>query len=155
MNFVPSAVLTRSDKVPINIAKLNLVNTARTTFNTVRRNFNSSKPKTTWNVVIPRNNVFNKAHSQAKRPFHIKTIQKNMVWGQKVNTNHVNTVGSKAVVDTVRENKGNADDPHKALKDKGIVDSGCSKHMTGNKAYLTNYQDFRGGSIAFGGSKGQ
>ncbi|GJU95915.1 putative ribonuclease H-like domain-containing protein [Tanacetum coccineum] len=74
-----------------------------------------------------------------------------MVWGQKVNTNHVNTVGSKAVVDTVRENEGNADDLHKALKDKGIVDSGCSKHMTGNKAYLTNYQDFRGGSIAFGG----
>nr|GEW96113.1 ribonuclease H-like domain-containing protein [Tanacetum cinerariifolium] len=28
------------------------------------------------------------------------------------------------------------DDLHKVLKDKGIVDSGCSKHMTGNKAHL-------------------
>ncbi|GKG11195.1 hypothetical protein Tco_0342595, partial [Tanacetum coccineum] len=27
-------------------------------------------------------------------------------------------------------------DPQKALKNKGIVDSGCSRHMTGNKAYL-------------------
>nr|GEV66804.1 ribonuclease H-like domain-containing protein [Tanacetum cinerariifolium] len=44
------------------------------------------------------------------------------------------------------------DDPHKALKDKGIVDSGCSRHMTGNKAHLADYQEFKGGSVTFGGS---
>ncbi|GJY01768.1 ribonuclease H-like domain-containing protein [Tanacetum coccineum] len=37
---------------------------------------------------------------------------------------------------------------------KGIVDSGCSRHMTGNKAYLAEFQDFNGGPVAFGGSKG-
>nr|GEW64278.1 hypothetical protein [Tanacetum cinerariifolium] len=37
----------------------------------------------------------------------------------------------------------NKDDPHRALKDKGIVDSGCSRHMTGNKAYLADYQEFK------------
>ncbi|GJY04325.1 putative ribonuclease H-like domain-containing protein [Tanacetum coccineum] len=47
------------------------------------------------------------------------------------------------------------DDPQKALKNKGIVNSGCSRHMTGNKAYLVEYQDYNGGSVAFGGSKGQ
>ncbi|GKG20661.1 hypothetical protein Tco_0380462, partial [Tanacetum coccineum] len=26
-------------------------------------------------------------------------------------------------------------------------------HMTGNKAYLAEYQDFNGGHVAFGGSK--
>ncbi|GJX13976.1 putative ribonuclease H-like domain-containing protein [Tanacetum coccineum] len=46
------------------------------------------------------------------------------------------------------------DDPQKALKNKRIVDSGCSKHMTGNKAYLVEYQDYNGGLVAFGGSKG-
>ncbi|GKA57814.1 hypothetical protein Tco_0757002, partial [Tanacetum coccineum] len=46
------------------------------------------------------------------------------------------------------------DYPHKALKNKGIVDSGCSRHMTGNKAYLAEFQDFNGGPVAFGGSKG-
>ncbi|GJT19614.1 putative ribonuclease H-like domain-containing protein [Tanacetum coccineum] len=46
------------------------------------------------------------------------------------------------------------DYPHKALQNKGIVDSGCSRHMTGNKAYLAEYQDFNGGPVAFGGSKG-
>nr|GEY95188.1 ribonuclease H-like domain-containing protein [Tanacetum cinerariifolium] len=28
------------------------------------------------------------------------------------------------------------DDPYRALKDKGIVDRGCSRHITGNKAHL-------------------
>nr|GEX15812.1 retrovirus-related Pol polyprotein from transposon TNT 1-94 [Tanacetum cinerariifolium] len=43
-------------------------------------------------------------------------------------------------------------DPHRALKDKGIVDSGCSRNMTGNKAHLADYQEFKGGSVAFEGS---
>nr|GEU50537.1 hypothetical protein [Tanacetum cinerariifolium] len=47
------------------------------------------------------------------------------------------------------------DDPHKALKDKRIVDSECSRHMTGNKAHLVDYQEFKGGSVAFGGSNGR
>ncbi|GJY31458.1 putative ribonuclease H-like domain-containing protein [Tanacetum coccineum] len=46
------------------------------------------------------------------------------------------------------------DYPHRTLQNKGIVDSGCSRHMTGNKAYLAEYQDFNGGPVAFGGSKG-
>ncbi|GJR14417.1 hypothetical protein Tco_0797069 [Tanacetum coccineum] len=46
------------------------------------------------------------------------------------------------------------DYPHRALHNKGIVDSGCSRHMTRNKAYLAEYQDFNGGPVAFGGSKG-
>nr|GEW02465.1 ribonuclease H-like domain-containing protein [Tanacetum cinerariifolium] len=44
------------------------------------------------------------------------------------------------------------DDPYRDLKNKGIVDSGCSWHMTGNKAHLANYQEFKGGFVAFGGS---
>ncbi|GKC45911.1 hypothetical protein Tco_1063633, partial [Tanacetum coccineum] len=46
------------------------------------------------------------------------------------------------------------DNPHRSLKNKGIIDSGCSRHMTGNKAYLADFQDFNGGHVAFGGSKG-
>nr|GEW35844.1 ribonuclease H-like domain-containing protein [Tanacetum cinerariifolium] len=47
------------------------------------------------------------------------------------------------------------DDPYKALKDKGIIDSGCFKHMTWNKAHLADYQKFKGGYVAFGGSNGR
>ncbi|GJZ03502.1 putative ribonuclease H-like domain-containing protein [Tanacetum coccineum] len=42
----------------------------------------------------------------------------------------------------------------KSFKQTGIVDSGCSRHMTGNKAYLAEYQDFNSGLVAFGRSKG-
>nr|GEW84103.1 hypothetical protein [Tanacetum cinerariifolium] len=31
--------------------------------------------------------------------------------------------------------------PQQALENKGIVDSGCSRHMTKNKAYLADYQE--------------
>nr|GEW91449.1 ribonuclease H-like domain-containing protein [Tanacetum cinerariifolium] len=47
------------------------------------------------------------------------------------------------------------DNPHQTLKGEGIVDNGCSRHMTRNKAYLVDYQDFNGGPVTFGGSKGR
>ncbi|GJZ68039.1 hypothetical protein Tco_0631279 [Tanacetum coccineum] len=59
-------------------------------------------------------------------------------------------VDPNTIVDPVLE----IDYPHRALKNKGIVDSGCSRHMTGNKAYLDEFQDFNGGPVAFGGSRG-
>ncbi|GJV25932.1 hypothetical protein Tco_1378627 [Tanacetum coccineum] len=36
------------------------------------------------------------------------------------------------------------------LHDHAVVDSGCSSHMTGNKAYLSDYEDYNGGFMAFG-----
>ncbi|GJV57584.1 ribonuclease H-like domain-containing protein [Tanacetum coccineum] len=52
----------------------------------------------------------------------------------------VNTV--KPIVNNARPTKSpntmvDQDYPHRALKNKGIVDSGCSRHMTGNKLILT------------------
>ncbi|GJZ72780.1 ribonuclease H-like domain-containing protein [Tanacetum coccineum] len=64
------------------------------------------------------------------------------------------THSQKPKVDKKDLGYGFADYPHRALKNKGIVDSGCSRHMTGNKAYLAEFQDFNGGPVAFGGSKG-
>ncbi|GJX07951.1 putative ribonuclease H-like domain-containing protein [Tanacetum coccineum] len=34
--------------------------------------------------------------------------------------------------------------------DHAVVDSGCSSHMTDNKNYLSDYEDFNGGFVAFG-----
>nr|GEX43051.1 ribonuclease H-like domain-containing protein [Tanacetum cinerariifolium] len=43
-----------------------------------------------------------------------------------------------------------------SFKNKGIVNSGCSRHMTENKAYLADYQEINdGGFVAFGSSKGK
>nr|GEU80011.1 hypothetical protein [Tanacetum cinerariifolium] len=45
--------------------------------------------------------------------------------------------------------KGN---PQHALKDKGVIDSGCSQHMTGNMSYLSDFKELNGGYVAFGGN---
>nr|GEY70052.1 hypothetical protein [Tanacetum cinerariifolium] len=47
------------------------------------------------------------------------------------------------------ESKGN---PQYALKDKGIIDSGCSRHMTWNMSYLSDFEELNGGYVAFGGN---
>ncbi|GJR70509.1 putative ribonuclease H-like domain-containing protein [Tanacetum coccineum] len=40
------------------------------------------------------------------------------------------------------------------MVDRGILDSGCSGHMTGNKDQLEDFEEFNGGTVTFGGSKG-
>ncbi|GKF31231.1 hypothetical protein Tco_0101029, partial [Tanacetum coccineum] len=42
--------------------------------------------------------------------------------------------------------------PQYTLQDQGIFDSGCSRHMTGNKSFLTDYQEIDGRFVAFRGS---
>nr|GEU38865.1 ribonuclease H-like domain-containing protein [Tanacetum cinerariifolium] len=40
-------------------------------------------------------------------------------------------------------------------KDRGIVDSGCSRSMSGNKDKLEDFEAFDGGEVTFGGSSGK
>ncbi|GKB78749.1 hypothetical protein Tco_0945644 [Tanacetum coccineum] len=43
----------------------------------------------------------------------------------------------------------------KEYKEKGVIDSGCSRYMTGNKCYLTEYGDYDGGFVSFRDGKGR
>ncbi|GJW87443.1 ribonuclease H-like domain-containing protein [Tanacetum coccineum] len=170
--FVPSAVLTRTGKIPVNTAKAS----STKNFSTARQSFNRQTVLTSTamkvNTVKPivnrvrPANVFYKTHSPSSRPFKKTTVLRTDFSKQKVNTakvNAVSTVGGKRET-AVKPSAGcnwrpqrynwHNDYPHRALKNKGIVDSGCSRHMTGNKAYLAEFQDFNGGPVAFGGSKG-
>ncbi|GKB55734.1 putative ribonuclease H-like domain-containing protein [Tanacetum coccineum] len=49
---------------------------------------------------------------------------------------------------------GTADNPH-TNKDIGIVDSGCSRSMTGNKEKLADFVKIKGGTVTFGGGDGK
>ncbi|GJR03113.1 putative ribonuclease H-like domain-containing protein [Tanacetum coccineum] len=42
--------------------------------------------------------------------------------------------------------------PQMDLQDQGVIDSGCSRHMTGNMSYLTDFEEIDGGYVAFGGN---
>nr|GEX04506.1 putative ribonuclease H-like domain-containing protein [Tanacetum cinerariifolium] len=42
--------------------------------------------------------------------------------------------------------------PQQTLKDKGVIDSGCSRHITGNMSYLSDFEEINRGYVAFGGN---
>ncbi|GKA50524.1 ribonuclease H-like domain-containing protein [Tanacetum coccineum] len=165
-NMVPKAVLMRSGLVSL----------------TTARPVNTAQPKTTVNSARPMTNVFNKAHSTVRRPINNKTTTKNSNFNQMVNTvkgKNVNTAKPKAVVNAARPKavlnavKGNQvnavkasacwvwkpktkvidhGNPQQDLEDKGVIDSGCSRHMIGNMSYLTDFEEIDGGYVAFGGN---
>ncbi|GKB27934.1 hypothetical protein Tco_0867335 [Tanacetum coccineum] len=94
------------------------------------RQVNAAHTKTTMNASRPMSYLSKKAHSTVKRPFHMNTTFKNSNFNQRVNT-------------------GN---PQMDLQDKGVIDSRCSRHMTRNMSYLTDYEEIDGGYVAFGGN---
>ncbi|GJT12285.1 ribonuclease H-like domain-containing protein [Tanacetum coccineum] len=49
----------------------------------------------------------------------------------------------KAVIGRIMGN------PQIDLQDKGVIDSGCLRHMTGSMSYLTNYKEIDGGYVTF------
>ncbi|GJZ23740.1 putative ribonuclease H-like domain-containing protein [Tanacetum coccineum] len=152
-----STKLLRSGPITLNIA----------------RPVTTVQPRTVVNNVGPIKNVINNAYSTARRPFNKITAANNSSFTKKVNTvkgTRVNTARPKAVLSAIKGNKGNvvkADqhvwgletkakgNPQQDLKDKGVIDSGCSWHMTRNRSYLTDYREINEGFDAFGGnSKG-
>nr|GEW38858.1 hypothetical protein [Tanacetum cinerariifolium] len=48
--------------------------------------------------------------------------------------------------------KAPVSNPQQALKDKGVIDSGYSRHMTWNMSYLSDFEELNGGYVAFGGN---
>ncbi|GJV46996.1 putative ribonuclease H-like domain-containing protein [Tanacetum coccineum] len=49
----------------------------------------------------------------------------------------------------------NGNPQQKEYKEKGVINSGCSRHMTRKKCYLTEYEDYDGGFVSFGDGKGR
>ncbi|GKD44381.1 hypothetical protein Tco_1269026, partial [Tanacetum coccineum] len=94
-------------------------------------------------------------------PINNKTATKNSNFNKRVITvsgKNVNTTRPKAVVNAARPKavlnvvKGNQGNPQMDLQDQGVIDSGCSRHMTGNMSYLTDFEEIDGGYVAFGGN---
>ncbi|GKB64358.1 hypothetical protein Tco_0920544 [Tanacetum coccineum] len=107
-------------------------------------------------------NTARTTQSTVKRPYQSKTVITNKKFTQKNNTaspKEFNTARAKAVntarphsavVNAVRVNLGKPQQD-----DTGFIDSGCSRHMTGNIAYLSDFKEFDGGYVTFrGGAHG-
>ncbi|GKE68584.1 hypothetical protein Tco_1526656 [Tanacetum coccineum] len=99
------------------------------------------------------------SYSPIKRSYYTRPAVRPKDLKQDVKTSKVKnmtTVGTRAVFNTSKGKMDNAlkksrwGNPEICLQDHALVDSGCSSHMTGNKAYLSNYKDYNGGFVAFG-----
>ncbi|GJW09932.1 putative ribonuclease H-like domain-containing protein [Tanacetum coccineum] len=142
-----------------------LLRTGLKSFSTAKP-FSTSKPvytahpKPTVHYARPKTHFYKQAQSTIQRPSYKQPGLTKKYFNQQVNTGRprvVNTARSyREPINTVRpftrQVRGygvNAGNPH--LNDKGFVDSGCSRHMTGNIAYLSNFKEFNGGNVTFGG----
>nr|GEY62323.1 hypothetical protein [Tanacetum cinerariifolium] len=62
------------------------------------------------------------------------------------------TAAQAPVVSDAKGKKGKWGNPRYALKDKRVIDSECSRHMTGNMSYLSDFEELNGRYVAFGGN---
>ncbi|GJR50732.1 putative ribonuclease H-like domain-containing protein [Tanacetum coccineum] len=162
-NFIPTAVVTKSRQVPVHTAKQS--SPRATTSISTARPVNIAAPKPKVNDALPTTYSY------------FKSAAKTNKFNEKVNTarvNNVTTAGPKAVVSAAVGNRKNVvksstcwiwrptgnvsdhtskDSGSYMLKRFDYVDlQGRLKHMTGNKFFLTDYQENDGGFVAFGGS---
>ncbi|GKF28951.1 hypothetical protein Tco_0095293, partial [Tanacetum coccineum] len=178
-NIVPIEVATKSGQVPVNAAKQSSPRAAASI--STARPVNTAAPKSKVNDALPITYSYFKAHSAVRRAFNQKSASKNNNFNEKVNTtrvNNVTTVGPKVVVSAAMGNGENVVKslacwirrPTRNVIDHNLKDSGsymlkrfdyddlqgrlngCSRHMTKNKSFLTDYQEIDGGFVAFGGS---
>nr|GEV55475.1 hypothetical protein [Tanacetum cinerariifolium] len=69
------------------------------------------------------------------------------------NNSHPRVSAAKASAVTVaQDKKGTWGNPQQALRGKGVIDSGCSRHMTRNMSFLSDFKELNGGYVAFGGN---
>ncbi|GJT29000.1 ribonuclease H-like domain-containing protein [Tanacetum coccineum] len=169
--FVPKGVLTKTGLInPVRpngkravhtVSTARPVGTARPFAPKIAQTGSAIRP------IYPRmDNVRPRAsYSPIKRSYYTKLAFRPKNLKQDVKTSRVKnmtTAGTRAIVNTsnalkksrwVWKPKGNYMDhgnPEICLQDHAVVDSACSSHMTGNKAYLLDYEDYNGGFVAFG-----
>ncbi|GJV20883.1 putative ribonuclease H-like domain-containing protein, partial [Tanacetum coccineum] len=146
-HMVPRAVLMKTGLKTVKNAKplstVRSVNTARP-FSTARsvntvRPYNTAHPKSTVPCASPKTHFQIQAQSTVQRPFYKRA---------KGDFNAVKPSGTACW--GWRPIKG-LRSSNSQLKEKGFVDSGCSRHMSGNIAHLSDFKEFDGGYVTFGG----
>ncbi|GJV75592.1 hypothetical protein Tco_1507176 [Tanacetum coccineum] len=168
--MVPRVVLTKTGLRSLNTARP--VNTAhpktivysarpmshfsKITQSTVKRPFQIRTSLTNKNFSQKVNTTKGKIYTA--RPKAVNTARPNSAVVNAVRENQVNAVKASACwvwrptklnsasITSKRHNYG-----HPQKEDQGYVDSGCSRHMTGNMSYLSDFKEFDGGYDTFGG----
>ncbi|GJV97300.1 hypothetical protein Tco_1548877 [Tanacetum coccineum] len=176
--FVPRSVQLNAGRPQFNSVRPH-INTGRTNINSVRpkvntvspkvntvrprqpvlnKTSNSSSPKRPQMNQMNQRRDFSKSYSSARRPFAKSTTQ--MAHSSAIMGSWESIVKTSASYNwrnsrpNFNYNSGptfiRTEHPLKNMVDRGIFDSGCSGHMTGNKDQLEDFEEFNGGSVTFG-----
>nr|GEU76537.1 putative ribonuclease H-like domain-containing protein [Tanacetum cinerariifolium] len=127
---VPTIVLTQSK--PISNTAVRPVSAALPNI-TVTRPRHAHQVVTKFKSPIQRHLTSNPSSRTSNSPLRVNAIQ-------------------VPVVSAAQGKQGTWGNPQLALQDKGVIDSGCSRHMTGNISYLSDFEELNRGYVAFGGN---
>ncbi|GJY75137.1 reverse transcriptase domain-containing protein [Tanacetum coccineum] len=136
--FVPSAVLTRSGRVPVSAAKQSSLRA--TTSTSTFRPVNTATHTNRVNVSKLRQ-CFHMYISPIRRQTTVSTVKGTGVTAVKASAGCVWRPKMTDLNNVSKDNSGSwvskRGNPQQALKNKGIFDSGISRHMTGTKTSLS------------------
>ncbi|GJS28018.1 putative ribonuclease H-like domain-containing protein [Tanacetum coccineum] len=174
-NMVPRAVLMKTGPKPFNTART--VNTAHpksivfsaTSMSRFSKSAQSTVRRPYQSKIVLSNKRFTQTNNTAKakavntaRPKAVNTARPHSAVVNAVRFNQANAVKASACwvwrptkLDSasITLKKHNYIDARGRSNNDGLgfVDSGCSRHMTGNIAYLSDFKEFDGGYVTFGG----
>nr|GEX93849.1 putative ribonuclease H-like domain-containing protein [Tanacetum cinerariifolium] len=129
-HMVPTAVLTQYKLVS----------------NTNVRQISATLPNITVTRLRNAHQVFTKSKSPIRRHITRSPSSRTSKSPPRIN------VVQAPVVSVVQGKHGTWGNPQQALKDNGVIDSGCPRHTTGNMSYLSDFEALNGGYVAFGGN---
>nr|GFA69384.1 putative ribonuclease H-like domain-containing protein [Tanacetum cinerariifolium] len=92
---------------------------------------------------MTRPNLASRAVSKSKSP--LKRHLPRHLSSNLINSPPRVTAAKASAVSAAKDKKGPWGNPQQALRDKGVIDSGCSRHMTGNMSYLSDFEELNGG----------
>ncbi|GKB47630.1 putative ribonuclease H-like domain-containing protein [Tanacetum coccineum] len=132
----------------VNIVRGKEVNTARpkAVVNAVKgNNFNAVKASACW-VWKPKHKVLDHVSKHNSASITLKKFDYIDAQGR---SKSVMAWGPQKKLIFLPNVQGN---PQMDLKDQRVIDSGCSRYMTGNMSYLTDYEEIDGGYVAIKGN---
>ncbi|GJR36966.1 putative ribonuclease H-like domain-containing protein [Tanacetum coccineum] len=137
-NMTPRAVLLKIGLTPLNTV----------------RPVNTTHPKPIVHSAKSMSQFSKQAQSTAQRPFYKQTslTRRSVHTAKRHYYTEKPRAGNTARSYTGPVNVVRAKGPQQ--DDTGFVNSGCSRHMTGNIAYLSYFKVFDGGYVTFGGAHG-
>ncbi|GJV71647.1 putative ribonuclease H-like domain-containing protein [Tanacetum coccineum] len=115
--------------------------------NTVKdKKINTARPKEVVSAAGP------KAVVNAVKGNNVNVVKASTCWVWKPKTKVLDHVSIHNSASITMKKFDYVDAQGRSKSDKGMIDSGCSRHMTGNISYLTDYEEIDRGYIAFGGN---